>query len=131
MARIARYWPIKSSSGVISEVQVNGRKDKSQRQINCSAGTLNFVVISYSHSRINAKHADSARGRQPPAVFDTGLLIDPLRVSILLSMIHQANQFRPWQVCCAWILLITFFISGCGGANIPSVLPSLRPPPPN
>jgi predicted Zn-dependent protease len=43
-------------------------------------------------------------------------------------MIRRANRFRPWQVRCAWVLLITFFISGCGGASIPSVLPSLGPP---
>jgi len=74
MAQIARSWPIKSSSGVISEVQVNGRKDKSQRQFNCSVGTLNFVVISYAHSCFNAEHRDSARGRQPPAMVDTGAI---------------------------------------------------------
>ena len=43
IARIARSWPIKSSSGVISAVQVNGRKDKSQRQASFSAGTSKRV----------------------------------------------------------------------------------------
>ena len=66
--------------------------------------------------------------RQLPGLIDRVLLIDPAGVSILLLMNRQANRFRSWQVRCAWILLITFFISGCGGTNIPSVLPSLGPP---
>jgi len=63
-----------------------------------------------------------------PRWLTRGLLIDPSRDSILHSMIRRASQFRPWHVRCAWVVLITFLISGCGGANISSVLPSLGPP---
>jgi hypothetical protein len=48
MARIALSWPIKSSSGVISAVQVNGKKDRSQRQVKFSAGISNRVGITRS-----------------------------------------------------------------------------------
>lgn len=43
-------------------------------------------------------------------------------------MVRQASQFRPWHVRCAWVLLIVFLVSACGGTNLPSVLPSLGPP---
>jgi hypothetical protein len=39
MARIARSWPIKSSNGVMSAVQVKGRNDRSQRHASLSGGT--------------------------------------------------------------------------------------------
>lgn len=43
-------------------------------------------------------------------------------------MIRKAGRFHPWQICCAWFLLSAFFTTGCGGVNLPSVLPSIGPP---
>lgn len=56
------------------------------------------------------------------------LLIDCPRLSILLAMTARSGQFHPWQIRCAWVLVLTYLVSGCGGTSLPSVLPSLGPP---
>lgn len=43
-------------------------------------------------------------------------------------MNHGAGRVHPWQLCCAWILLVAFFSSSCGGSRLASVLPSVGPP---
>jgi len=42
-------------------------------------------------------------------------------------MTRRSGHFRSWQVYCAWGLLFSFFVSGCG-TPISSVLPSFSPP---
>jgi beta-barrel assembly-enhancing protease len=43
-------------------------------------------------------------------------------------MSRPCTRFSQWHRACAWILLVAFFLAGCGGTRIPSVLPSIAPP---
>jgi predicted Zn-dependent protease len=43
-------------------------------------------------------------------------------------MSRPCKRFSRWHRACAWILLVAFWLAGCSGTRIPSVLPSITPP---
>jgi predicted Zn-dependent protease len=43
-------------------------------------------------------------------------------------MSHPTTLLSRWHRACAWSVLVAFFLAGCGGSRIPSVLPSITPP---
>jgi predicted Zn-dependent protease len=43
-------------------------------------------------------------------------------------MRQPTTLFSRWHGACAWTVLVAFFLTGCGGSRIPSVLPSITPP---
>jgi beta-barrel assembly-enhancing protease len=49
---------------------------------------------------------------------------------MIQPMSNRVSVFRPWQISCAWILLIAGFVASCSSFTPPSLpsLPSLGPP---
>ena len=74
---------------------------------------------------------DSARGRQLPSTLE--LPSPRMRIEwanstlYTSSMTRLATARRPWQVLCAWAVIVSLLMTGCSSIALPSI-PSISPP---
>jgi predicted Zn-dependent protease len=114
---------MKSSSGVISAVQVKGKKDRSQRQVSFSAGISKRVdMTGLLRIEIEPENMDSRTTRQLPVDVEWGGLS-----FYTPSMIGHEGSRRPWRAFCAVTVLAALLVSSCSSTLAP-IIASVSPP---
>jgi predicted Zn-dependent protease len=114
---------MKSSSGVISAVQVKGKKDRSQRQVSFSAGISKRVdMTELLRIEIEPENMDSRTTRQLPVDVEWGGLS-----FYTPSMIGHEGSRRPWRAFCAVTVLAALLVSSCSSTLAP-IIASVSPP---
>jgi predicted Zn-dependent protease len=114
---------MKSSRGVISAVQANGKKDKSQRHVSFSAGTSKRIDMSaLLRIEIEPDNMDSRTDRQLPVDVEWGGLS-----FYTPSMIGYKGSRRPLRAFCAVVVLVALLVSSCSSTLAP-MIPSVSPP---